>query len=104
MDGADEALIQRVRELPEDRISGTHYNEQDMRRRIKAYRTANNSIVAEPAVQDFFKQKGIKFFKEDMMTRTRDALNSFKIYIERVSIHAVFSDNLVTKSVCFRPD
>ena len=27
MDGADEALIQRVRELPEDRINGTHYNE-----------------------------------------------------------------------------
>mmetsp|Transcript_36652 Transcript_36652/g.44832 ORF Transcript_36652/g.44832 Transcript_36652/m.44832 type:complete len:111 (+) Transcript_36652:1917-2249(+) len=54
-----------------------------MRRRIKAYREANNSQVAEPAVQDFFKQQGIKFFKEDMLTRTRDALNSFKIYIER---------------------
>jgi len=75
--------VQRVRELPEDKINGTHYNEEDMRRRIKAYREANNSQVAEPAVQDFFKQQGIKFFKEDMLTRTRDALNSFKIYIER---------------------
>lgn len=83
LDGADESLVQRVRELPEDKINGTHYNEEDMRRRIKAYREANNSQVAEPAVQDFFKQQGIKFFKEDMLTRTRDALNSFKIYIER---------------------
>ena len=75
-----------MRELPEDRIDGTHYNEDDMRRRIKAYRVANNSQVAEPAVQDFFQKQGIKFFKEDMMTRSKDALNSFKIYIERVSI------------------
>ena len=85
LDGSDEALIQRVRELPEDRIAGTHYNEARMRQRIKDYRIANNSQVAEPAVQDFFQERGIKFFKEDMLTRPKDALNSFKIYIERVS-------------------
>ena len=85
LDGSDEALIQRVRELPEDRIVGTHYNEARMRQRIKDYRLANNSQVAEPAVQDFFQERGIKFFREDMMTRPKDALNSFKIYIERVS-------------------
>lgn len=86
LDGMDESLIKRVRELPEDRISGTHYNEADMRRRIKDYRTANNSKVAEPAVQDFFREQGVRFFREDnLKTRTKDALNSFKIYIERVS-------------------
>lgn len=83
LEGADDNLIQRVRELPEDRITGTHYNEADMRRRIKDYRVANNSQVAEPAVQDFFQEQGVKFFRENMMTRARDALNSFKIYIER---------------------
>ena len=85
LDGSDENLIQRVRELPEDQIVGTHYNEAEMRRRIKDYNLSNKSVVAEPAVQDFFQKQGIKFFKEDMMTRTKDALNSFKIYIERVS-------------------
>lgn len=54
-----------------------------MERRIKAYRLANNSEVAEPAVQDFFKTQGIQFYKESIQTRTRDALNGFKIYIER---------------------
>lgn len=58
----------------------------DMRRRIGAYRLANNSEVAEPAVQDFFQRQGIKFFKESILTRAKDALNGFKIYIERVSI------------------
>jgi len=41
--------------------------------------------VAEPAVQDFFREQGIKFFREKITTRTEDALNAFKIYIERVS-------------------
>ena len=66
LDGQDEALIHRVRELTEDQITGTHYNESDMKRRIRDYRVANNSKVAEPAVQDFFLQQGIKFFKESM--------------------------------------
>lgn len=55
----------------------------DMKRRIASYRVKNNSKVAEPAVQDFFKQQGIKFYQESIRTRTKDALNGFKIYIER---------------------
>ena len=89
LDGSDEALIHRVRELTEDQIAGTHYNDADMKRRIRDYRDANNNKVAEPAVQDFFLQQGIKFFKESMQTSTRNALNSFKIYIERVSSNHV---------------
>ena len=58
---------------------------EDMKRRIKYYRELNNSEIAEPAVQDFFQEQGIKFYKENIRTRTQDALNGFKIYIERVS-------------------
>ena len=54
--GNDEDLIKRVRELPEDKVTGTHYTKDDMVRRLKTYRTANNSVVAEPSVQDFFKK------------------------------------------------
>ena len=43
LDGRDEDLIARVRELPEDQITGTHYNLDDMKRRIKSYRIRNNS-------------------------------------------------------------
>lgn len=70
LEGRDEDLISRVRELPEDQIFGTHYNVDDMKRRIKEYRVANNSTIAEPAVQDFFQQQGIKFYKESIRTRT----------------------------------
>jgi len=54
LEGKDDDLISRVRELPESQIFGTHYNTDDMKRRLKEYRLANNSTVAEPAVQDFF--------------------------------------------------
>lgn len=57
--GSDADLIKRVKNLPDHKISGTHYNAEDMNRRLKAYRTANNSQVAEYAVSDFFKQNGV---------------------------------------------
>jgi tRNA A37 threonylcarbamoyladenosine biosynthesis protein TsaE len=56
-----------------------------MERRLNAYRVANNSQVAEPSVQDFFKQQGISLFEIAHDTPTEFSLNAFKIYIERVS-------------------
>jgi hypothetical protein len=55
--GDDEALINRVRGLSQEEIEGTHYNGKDMSRRLKDYRIFNNSEVAEPSVQDFFKNQ-----------------------------------------------
>jgi len=52
--GSDSSLIDRAKELPEEAIEGTHYNFEDMTRRLKAYRLANNSQVAEPSVQMFY--------------------------------------------------
>jgi adenylate kinase len=52
--GKDADLIKRVKNLPEAAITSTHYNAQDMARRLKAYRAANNSEVAEYSVQEFF--------------------------------------------------
>ena len=54
--GKDSELIDRVKLHPEEKIVGTHYNEADMKRRLATYRTANNSVVAEPSVQEFFKR------------------------------------------------
>ena len=48
--GDDLNLTNRVKGLSEDSIIGTHYNQKDMDRRLTAYRTANNSKVAEPSV------------------------------------------------------
>lgn len=83
--GDDNFLIERVRQLPEDSINGTHYNNADMIRRLKQYRTANNSTIAEPSVQDFFLQKGVQIFTIESQLPSDKVLASLKIYIERVS-------------------
>lgn len=88
LNGADEVLLHRVRDLPEAAIQGSHYTAEDMARRLKLYRTANNSEVAEPSVQDFFARNGIKVFNESTNTPQQIALAAFKIYIERVSYPA----------------
>lgn len=81
--GSDNALVNRVKELPEDAIEDTHYNYDDMTRRLKAYRKSNNSKVAEPSVQSFFDKNAVSVFEEGIDTAVVDALDSFKIYIER---------------------
>ena len=43
-----------MRDLSEKVVEGTHYNYEDMVRRLKDYRKANNSKIADPSVQDFF--------------------------------------------------
>jgi hypothetical protein len=57
-----------------------------MVRRLKSYRLANNSQVAEPSVQEFFARQGVKIFTESASTPSKMALQAFKIYIERVSV------------------
>jgi hypothetical protein len=56
-----------------------------MLRRIAAYRKANNSLVAEPALRLFFEEQKVQLHHELDCTRTPadQALKSFKIYIER---------------------
>lgn len=68
LQGQDDLLMKRVRDLTEAEISGTHYNQEDMSRRLKLYRTANNSQVAEPSVQEFFNKQGVKIFTESVTT------------------------------------
>ena len=53
--GTDEFLINRIKNLPETSIAGTHNNEADLLRRLKKYRIENNSEVAELSVSDYFK-------------------------------------------------
>jgi adenylate kinase len=92
--GNDADLTKRVKHLPESAIKGTHYTAQDMQRRLKAYRTANNSQVAEYSVSDFFEQQGISLFKKSCTTETNKALDAFKIYIERVRNLFLFNNCL----------
>lgn len=79
----DKFLMDRVKNLSEEQIAGTHYNAADMKRRLKAYRNLNESQVAEPSVQAFFKDNGVQLFERDAASDQETVFNSLKIYIER---------------------
>lgn len=80
----DEFLINRVKNLSDKEIDGTHWNVKDMARRLKDYRTSNESKVAEPSVQDFFKGNNVQVFSKDAAMKENALINGIKIYIERI--------------------
>ena len=81
----DKFLMDRVKNLSEDEIANSHYNGNDMKRRLKKYRDVNESKVAEPSVMQFFREHNIQLFQKDAGCPEDTIFNSFKIYIERVS-------------------
>ena len=86
LEGSDQELVKRVNNLPQCELVGTHYNPTDMARRLQAYRLANNSEVAEPSVQEFFATNcAMKTCAVACSMDAEKALDTFKIYIERVS-------------------
>jgi hypothetical protein len=83
LDELDSFLKNRVMLLSEEQITGTHYNDVDMDRRLEAYRIANNSEIADPSVQQFFANLSIKIFEAKCSQEKELLMSSFKIYIER---------------------
>lgn len=81
--GSDEFLISRVKALPESVIAGTHYNEADMKRRLKDYRRANEDPSGNPGIKDFFVENFTDVFSIDSNTPEFDTFESLKIYVER---------------------
>lgn len=76
-------LLQRVKNLPEEQVAGSHYTEQGMNRRLARYKEANVSDKGDPAVQDFFARNGVEVFSVDCSKEEIEAFESVRIYIER---------------------
>jgi len=55
-----------------------------MARRLKGYRVLNDSQVAEPSVQEFFKGSGVQLYIKDAAIAEGVLFDALKIYIERV--------------------
>lgn len=79
----DGFLIDRVKNLIEDEVAGTHYNIADMKRRLKKYRLLNESQTAEPSVQQFFSENGIAVQVKDAAEPVDNVWHAIKIFVER---------------------
>lgn len=80
-----------MKEMGEEMLQGTHYNQQDMKRRLAKYRKENNSQIAEPSLSDFFKQKNTEVYVENATNTKELAFKGFKIFIERVILLVLIS-------------
>ena len=48
-------LLNRVKNLPQNIVEGTHYTMDDTKRRLLAYKSTNMSSTADPSVHEFFR-------------------------------------------------
>jgi adenylate kinase len=83
LDGGAEIIKKRVKELPESKIEGTHWNNKDLDRRNKQYNLVNNSPIGDPSLADFFAKWEVGLMKDNCMHEENKLTESFKIFIER---------------------
>lgn len=75
-------LIQRVKSLPEAVISGTHWTDEGMKRRLLAYKEANLNEKGLLSVQEFFHERGVEIFDQEANAEEKYAQQCMQIYIE----------------------
>lgn len=83
IDGDENMIKRRVRDLPESKIEGTHWNNKDIDRRNKQYKQVNNSPIGDPSLVDFFAKWEVGLMRDNCMHDEVKLTESFKIFIER---------------------
>ena len=83
LDGDQDNIMRRVRELPEQSLAGTHWNHADLIRRFKQYRKDTNSPIGDPALADFFENWAVGVCRERCEDPERKLMEGFKIFVER---------------------
>jgi len=83
LQGDDQFLIERVRNLPEDMVAGTHYNEEDMERRLETYHRVNDSEIGLPSVSEFFAENLLEVLKVPSALERDEIFERMLTYAER---------------------
>jgi adenylate kinase len=79
----DDFLKGRIKAMPEFNVTGTHYNEEGMNRRLNSYKTQNESIKGDPSLVDFFFKKKVDVLPLDCRRSEVELLDQAKIFAER---------------------
>ena len=64
-------------------MTGTHFTDADMERRLKIYKEKNQSTVGDPSISTFFQQYNIPVFIQSGTQPEEELLNAMKIFIEQ---------------------
>ena len=79
----DEELFNRIKLLPEEEISGTHYNEEGMKRRLASYRKTNESTKGDPSLIQFYKKQNVSNLNVNCNSTQVNLVNKMKIFFEK---------------------
>lgn len=81
--GSDKFLKNRIKEMSEEKLNGTHYNEESMNRRLLSYHTKNESEKGDLSLNDFFEQNGVESSILNCTNSEGELINKMKIFFER---------------------
>ena len=85
LNAKEEFLKSRTKELPEEKVVGTHYTEEGMNRRLAIHKKNCFSENGTPVLETFFKEQGVQILKLDIETLTsEDTFKTIKTFIEKV--------------------
>ena len=79
---SDEELFSRIKDLPEEKTKGTHFNEEGMKRRLNSYRKINESN--QQSLIKFFQKYNIPNMNINCKSNENELLNKLKLFLERV--------------------
>lgn len=82
LEGAtDDYLKSRVKGNPE--LSGPHYTEESMNRRLAHYKLLNESIKGDLSLSDFYSKNKVQILPLEIKQNENDLMNKVKVFFER---------------------
>ena len=81
---SDEFLTKRIMDMTEAQTKNSHFNQKDLKRRLKQYKDANCSADGSPSIQQLFKSRGIDIIEINADNPISDMIiGRMKLFIER---------------------
>ena len=75
----------RLQEIPEEKKANTHYNQEDLTRRLEEYKMRHDEAQGAIPLISFFTKRQIEVLTQAADTPEADIAKSILDYIEKVS-------------------
>lgn len=83
-EGSEEFLLNRVEEMPEEKKTDTHYNKEEMARRLEEYKARSDESQENAAPVAFFAKREIEILRQPVDVPEDEQAKSILELIEKV--------------------
>ena len=85
LEGADEFLNTRLEGIPEEKKANTHYNPEDLTRRLTEYKARHDEAQGGIPMQSFFEKRQIEILNQNTEAPEEETAKIILEFIEKVS-------------------